>query len=279
MKYKIEENCELLIALSTFYPKSSKTTLRSWIKEGRVLVNEEIVKRSDYVVITGQSIEVLTKPRVISGNLRIIYQDAHLVAIDKPTGVLSVAANFEKDETVYKFLKQHFGSKRVFVVHRLDQDTSGVMLFALTEKAQEALKEMFEKHEMGREYVAIVEGKFDTRAGTWQNYVYEDPNYVMRVTEDPQKGKKAVTHYTVIGNQKNFTRLKLTLETGRKNQIRVHCQQAGHPVIGDKKYGAKTNPIKRIGLHARCLSFLHPILKKNMSFVSPIPPAFDNLVP
>lgn len=278
MKYIVENELPLIEALIKLYPDCSKTTLRSWIKEGRVSLDGELIKRSDVEVYKGQEIIIGSKPRLVKGDIRIMYDDAHLVVIEKPEGLLSVATDFEKGENVHAFLKNHYRPKKVFVVHRLDQDTSGVMLFALSEKAKDHLKDMFEKHDMGREYIAIVEGKLKENQGTWQCYLYEDGNYFVKPTDDPKKGRLAVTHYQVLETKKGYSKLKLTLETGRKNQIRVHCQMAGHPVAGDKKYGAKSNPIKRLCLHAQTLSFKHPILKKMMNFTSKVPEVFEKLV-
>lgn len=278
MKYIAPSSSSLIEALSRLAPDCSKTTLRSWIKDGRVAIDEEVVKRADHEVIIGQTITVSAKPRIISGNVRVIYDDPHLVVIDKPAGMLSVSTAFEKGETAFRYLKAVYGVKRVQVVHRLDQDTSGVMMFALSEKAKDLLKEMFERHEVKRDYVALVEGKMEEKKGSWESYLYEDANYVVKPTNDSSKGKLAITHFELIGYKKNFSRLRLKLETGRKNQIRVHCQIAGHPVVGDKKYGAKSNMLKRLGLHADRLSFFHPILKKEMTFTSPIPAEFNRLV-
>jgi len=268
----------LLDALGKLAPDSSRTTLRSWIKDGRVTIDGKLAKRADQEVVAGQVIEVAAKQRTLPAGIKILYNDSHIVVVEKPIGVLSVATNFEKGETVHAILKERFRPRMVHVVHRLDQDTSGVMLFALNEKAKNRLKEMFEKHELERAYVAIVEGSFSEEKGVWQSYLYEDANYIVRPTQDKERGRLAITHFQVIGAKKEFTRLKLTLETGRKNQIRVHCQQAGHPVAGDKKYGSKTNPLKRLGLHAYFLGFKHPISNKPMIFTSPVPEQFDRLV-
>jgi tRNA pseudouridine32 synthase/23S rRNA pseudouridine746 synthase/23S rRNA pseudouridine1911/1915/1917 synthase len=149
------------------------------------------------------------------------------------------------------------------------------MLFARTEAARDQLKDMFEKHDLERTYIGIVEGVLDAeKEGTWSAYVYEDGNYVVHATTDPSRGALAVTHYTIERSDMRSTWLRMELETGRKNQIRVHCQLAGHPIVGDRKYGAKTNPIKRLCLHAHSLAFKHPITQKPMRFISPIPQAF-----
>ena len=234
----------------------------------------KIVKVGSTVVAPGQVVEIQSKKKMIPGKIEILYEDRDLVAVNKPTGLLSVAAAFETDQTVHGFLKRKYRPRRVHVVHRLDQDTSGVMLFALSDAGREGLKKMFEAHAMERHYCAVVEGHLDEPSGTWQSYLYEDKNYYVHSTTDPEGGRLATTHYTVVAASRRYSRLDLRLETGRKNQSRVHCQDAGVPVVGDKKYGAESNPLKQLGLHAYRIAFAHPVTGKAMCFESPIPRKF-----
>jgi len=278
MHLYIKEQTTLLDALAELSPSSSKTALRSWIKEGRVTVDDIVVKNTSTIIVPGQKIAIGAKPKFADGKLRILYEDHHLVVIEKPAGLLSVAAAFQKEETVHALLKLHYQKHPVYVVHRLDQDTSGVMLFALSRKGYEGLKVLFEKHEIKRSYCAIIEGKLPSSSGTWQSYLYEDGTYTVHSSLDPEKGALAITHFEVRNTSRNFSRLDLFLETGRKNQIRVHCTDNGHPVVGDKKYGASTDPIQRLCLHAQSLVFIHPVTGKEMRFDSPVPKAFDRLV-
>jgi len=180
-----------------------------------------------------------------------------------------VATAFEKGETAHALLRKKYHPRTVHVVHRLDQDTSGVMLFALSEKARDKLKEMFEKHSLQRVYCALIEGKLPQEQGSWVSYQFEDAQYYVHNSDDPAKGKMAITHYRVKESSKRFSLLELTLETGRKNQIRVHCQAAGHPIAGDKKYGSSCDP-GRLCLHAQFLGFIHPITGKQLSFTSDV---------
>jgi tRNA pseudouridine32 synthase/23S rRNA pseudouridine746 synthase/23S rRNA pseudouridine1911/1915/1917 synthase len=266
-------------AAQNMAPEASRTSLRAWIKEGRVSVDSVVVQDIRYGVLSGQEISLGSKVHYAKGGIKILYEDSHLVVVDKPEGLLSVEAAFEKTETVHAHLKEKYRPRKVFVVHRLDQDTSGVMLFALTEKAYSLLKELFVKHDIDRCYTAIVQGELKEKMGTWKSYQFEDEQYVVRNTSDADLGKLAITHYEVMGHTKRFSRLDLHLETGRKNQIRVHCAEAGYPIAGDKKYGGGESPIKRLCLHARLLGFVHPITDKQMRFESPCPQAFDRLVP
>lgn len=279
MKYIASKDMSLIEALEKLSPESSKTTLRSWLKEGRVTINGEAAKLSSTPILEGQEISLKARPVIIDEGIRILYEDKHLVVIDKPEGLLSVATNFEKGKTAHGILKDYYRPrKRVFVVHRLDQETSGIMLFALSEESRDKLKKIFEEHAIEREYYAIVEGTVKQPKGKWESFLFEDERYHVHSTNDPVKGQKAISHYVLKAYSSRYSALAITLETGRKNQIRVHCQEAGHPVVGDKKYGAKSNPIKRLCLHARLLAFAHPILKKPMRFESSLPENFERLV-
>jgi tRNA pseudouridine32 synthase/23S rRNA pseudouridine746 synthase/23S rRNA pseudouridine1911/1915/1917 synthase len=278
MKLKITQTISILDAVALLAPGSSKTAARSWIKEGRILIDGVSCTDSRQILNENQTIELGSKPRFAGGGLKILYEDRHIVVIEKPEGVLSVSTAFERDETAMSFLKARYKGGRVYPVHRLDQDTSGVMLFALTEKARDAMKETFEKHAIDRVYLAIIEGHLDISAGTWSSYQNEDANYYVRNYDDPSKGKLAITHYKVLASSKWHSLVEFKLETGRKNQIRAHCQKAGHSVAGDKKYGAETDPVKRLCLHAAHLGFEHPITRKKMSFDAPVPEQFNKLV-
>lgn len=278
MKLKIDKEQPLLEALALLAPDSSKTTLRSWLKEGRVQVDGIVEKLGNRLVHKDQVISLGAKEAPKVDGLRILYEDSHIIAIEKPAGLLSVAAVFEKTKTAHAILKNYFKPRKVFVVHRLDQETSGVMLFALSEKAYENLKKMFEKHDINREYVAILEGHLPKPQGKWQSYLYEDENYMVHETSDPEIGRLAITHYEVLSTNKFYSAVKFSLETGRKNQIRAQCKAAGHSIAGDLKYGAKQNPLRRLCLCSRKMNFKHPITGKEMCFEVSIPKEFNKLI-
>jgi 23S rRNA pseudouridine1911/1915/1917 synthase len=267
----------ILEIVTLLFPASSKTTIRSWIKDGRVTIDGVTAKQANDLVRKGQTVVFGEKIKLVNNKLKIIYEDQHLIAIEKPSGLLSVSTSFEKGDTVHAMLKAHFYPRKIFVVHRIDQDTSGVMLFALSHEAYTGLKELFAKHKIERLYCAIVEGHPDPATGTWESYVYEDDNYFVHSTQDPTRGAKAISHYRTTGSSSRYSRLALNLETGRKNQIRVHCQEHEHSVVGDKKYGSSCDPLKRLCLHAQRIVFEHPILNKTMSFESPPPDTFARL--
>ncbi len=279
MHYLSPADLPLLEALAQLCPQSSRNTLRAWIKEGRVAIEEGIIENPSFKVLQGQSISIGQRKKRVRFDIPILYEDPDLVVIHKPSGLLTVATAFEKEETLHALLKAHYRPRRLFVVHRLDQETSGAIVFAFNEATYDRLKALFEVHDIERAYVAIVEGTMESPSGTWRSYQYEDQQYVVHETEDASKGRLAITHYCTLATSKRYSWLDLRLETGRKNQIRVHCQSAHHPVVGDKKYGAKTNPLHRLCLHAYLLAFQHPTTQKQMRFEAPIPEEFYHLIP
>lgn len=278
MKFILPENLPLLDALALFFPKSSKTSLRSWVKEGRIYVDGEKIKMTNVNLQAGQVITLGQRKKFIEDLIPIIYEDNDLVVIDKPTGLLSVATAFEKGDTAHALLKAYYKPRKIYVIHRIDQDTSGVMLFAFTQEAYEKLKALFAAHDIERKYTAIVEGQMESKSGTWKSYLTEDAAYMVHMTADPEEGEEAITHYKTIATSKRYSWLELKLETGKKNQIRVHTQACGHPIVGDKKYGAESNPIKRLCLHAHLLAFNHPITNKRLRCESPPPDDFYKLI-
>lgn len=275
MKYTVTASLSVLDALTKVAPDSSKTSLRSWIREGRVAVDGEVAVDGSAQVNPSQTVVIGPKARVIECHIRILYEDAHIVVVDKPPKLLSVATKTETARTVHNFLKKHF--PELYVVHRLDKDTSGLMLFALSAQAREALDALFEKHAIKRCYTGVVEGQLEESTGTWESYLYEDDQYRVHSSPLPGRGVLATTHYDLVTGTKKFSLVTFTLETGKKNQIRVHCQEASHPIVGDKKYGAVTDPIKRVCLHAHALTLLHPVTQKPLHFTSPVPKEFRML--
>jgi RluA family pseudouridine synthase len=169
------------------------------------------------------------------------------------------------------------GEERVHVVHRLDRETSGVLVFAKNFKAREALKEQFAAHTTERMYVGIIEGKLDPPRGTFRSHLLEGRDLRMKSVSTHPDAKLAITHYRTIESNAKYSMLEVRLETGRKNQIRAHLSEAGHPVIGDTLYGSNSNPINRLGLHAKLLGFTHPSTGERVSFTAPIPTSFRSL--
>lgn len=274
MKITFPNEIQLFEALLKLMPDSSNNTLRSMVKQGRVTVQGRVCK--DFKTIVAPNEEIETWPKIIplKDDLQLLYEDSHFVVINKPQGLLSVAANYEQAAAAHAYLKDHYRPGRVFVVHRLDREVSGLMIFARTEDALGALKKLIELRQIEREYFAIVEGKIPNDCGKWESYLIEDSEYFVRSSKRDGVGEHAVTHYQVVDRNAHYTKLKVKLDTGRKNQIRVHCSEAGHPIVGDKKYGSKINPVKRMCLHSYKLQFIHPTTGRALKFEIPLPEEF-----
>jgi 23S rRNA pseudouridine1911/1915/1917 synthase len=277
MKYTIANPMNALEAVSSLYPDSSKRTLLNWIKAGRFSVDGKPLKRANLDLIPGQVVSAQTtfRPQLIPG-LKVLYEDRFLVAIDKPVGLLSVPLD-EGPITRHALglLRDHYQTEQIFAVHRIDRETSGCLVFARGKESEEAMKDLFEKHTLTREYFAILEGRMDGDHGVWESRLLELKNYDV---VESNEGKDAITHYEILHRSPKYTYMKLRLETGRKHQIRVHCSCAGFPVLGDDRYGSKENPIDRVCLHAWALELMHPLIKdKKISVRSPVPYAFKKL--
>ncbi len=205
--------------------------------------------------------------------LRIVHLDGSVVIVDKPAGLLSMGSEREKERTAHRILNQYLKAQtksqvqQAFIVHRLDRETSGLMLFARSERIQDALQRNWKL--VTKKYLAVVEGTPSSEAGTLRDRLIEDKS--LRVRRVEQGGELAITHYRVVGERGKRSVLELTLETGRKNQIRVQLAALGHPIVGDRKYGAKDDHARRLLLHSWELSFRHPVSGALMKFVSPPP--------
>ena len=278
MKHTADKQATLLEILQEMAPDSSKNTLRSWLQAGRVTVDNQRAERANIEVAPGQEILIGSKVSFVRGSLRILHDDDDIIVLEKPEGLLSVATDFENRATVHAMLKRQFHNRRVYPVHRLDRETSGVMMFAYSEEARDQIKSQFEQHTVEKTYFAIVEKEMTLGKGVWESYLEEDDFYYVKSTNDSQNGKLAITHYDVLKAHKNRSLLRLKPQTGRKNQLRVHCSEAGHQIVGDKKYGAHTNPVKRVCLHAQKITFTHPSNGRRMTFSAPIPEAFSKIL-
>lgn len=274
--HNVTSDASLVNAIKHFYPDSSKRTIEIWIKSGRVFLNEKRVTKKELLVTQGTKLSLSAKTRPSFRGIRYIYQDRWIIVIEKPPFLLSVASENPLEENALAYLREDFQTDAIYPVHRLDRECSGVLMFARGKESQERFDALFEAHDLTREYVAIVEGRLQQKTGTWQSYLMEKENFdVVTTTQD--KGKLAITHYKVVRYSAKFTYLRLILETGRKHQIRVHCEQSGHPILGDLRYSSHCNPAKRLCLHALKLGFTHPFTHHKHTFFAPLPKAFINL--
>ena len=211
-------------------------------------------------------------------DLKIVFEDDTLIVVDKPEGLLTMATDTERSRTAYAMVRRYLNSKRppehLFIVHRLDREASGLLVFAKSPEAKEHLQDQFKAHTAGRRYVAVVEGRPESDDFTIRSYLTENAAYRVYSTKNARIGKLAVTHVHVLKRTARNTVLEVKLETGRKHQIRVHLAENGHPIVGDKNYGSRTNPLRRIALHGAHLDFRHPMTGKLMHFDSPPPKSF-----
>ena len=217
----------------------------------------------------------------LSHRIKIVFEDDTLIVVDKPAGLLTMGTATERSRTVYAALRETANKKRppekIFVVHRLDREASGLLVFAKTIQAKEHLQNQFKDHSAGRRYVAVVEGRVAPDDFTIRTHLAENAAYRVYSTREPSAGKLAVTHVHVMKRNPRTTLIEVQLETGRKHQIRVHLAERGHPVAGDKTYGSRSNPIRRLALHAAHLAFRHPRTGKRMTFDSRYPAPFNGL--
>jgi 23S rRNA pseudouridine1911/1915/1917 synthase len=282
MKETVKRAGPLLEELAEMFPDSSRTTLRQMLQSGRVRVNGEAVIDAKRKLSPGDEIAVLSRAEAVTlpSTLTLLHEDDDILVVIKANGLLTVATAREDENTAQALLNEYLRQKtggRIHVVHRLDRETSGVLVFARNFKAREALKEKFAEHDIDRIYVAIVEGTMEKKAGTIQSNLLERPNLRMESVKRHAEAKVAITHYRTLETSGPYSMLEVTLETGRKNQIRAHLSESGHPIVGDQFYGSRVNPLGRLGLHAQLLGFDHPVTGKRMTFTAPVPKVFRDL--
>lgn len=277
-KYTVKSDTELMQFLLDTFPGKSRSSIKFLLKEKLVVVDGKQQSQFNHQLRAGQSVTILAEKQVAAKpltGLKIVFEDDFVIVINKPAGLLTMGSEKERTRTAYAMLMQYVHTKdiknRVFIVHRLDRETSGLLLFAKSEKVKKKLQDSWNDTIVERTYVALVEGEVRKEKDTIVSYLRESKALKVHSSQNETYGQKAITHYEVLKRRKGSTLLKVNLETGRKNQIRVHMEEIGHPVVGDKKYGAKTNPIGRLGLHAKVLAFHHPETGKVMRFESELP--------
>ncbi|MBD5201077.1 MAG: RluA family pseudouridine synthase [Bacteroidales bacterium] len=264
----------------------SRADRKVWLKYGHVMINGVVATNVKTPVLPGDWVELnQTRPFVVFSHprMQIVYEDDDIIVVNKGYGLLSVGTgSARKEPTAYDILKEYVKKKhpsnKIFVVHRLDRDTSGLMMFAKTPEAQEAMQHNWNNMVLARTYVALVEGVVRDESGVIRSNLGETSRFEVYSTKEQGEGRPAATYYKVLERGGGYTLMEFSLETGRKNQIRVHAKDLGHPIVGDRKYGAKASPIKRLALHARTLRFAHPITHRDMNFELPIPSKFIGLM-
>ncbi len=283
-KFLVSEPAELMKFLMEKIPDQARNNIKSILTHRQVTVDDKVVTQYNHPLQPGQEVVVnwsLVRNEARDRNLKIIYEDSDIIVINKPAGLLSMASDEEKIFTAYHnltdYVRKYNPDNRIFIVHRLDRDTSGVMLFAKKEWAKHALQDAWKDILVDRAYIAIVQGRVKEEEGTVKSWLKETKSRLMYSSAIKGDGQEAITHYRVLQSTSKYSLLEIRLETGRKNQIRVHMQDVGHSIIGDKKYGSTTNPIGRLGLHAHVLAFKHPVSGEIMRFETEIPKKFSSL--
>lgn len=261
---------------------AKRADVKKWLKFGQVMVNGYVSKAFDEQVEPGAEVSInFTRswPNFSHRDIKIVFEDDDVIVINKGYGLLSVATNSRKRvENAYDIMRNYVKSidprNKLWAVHRLDRHTTGLMMFAKSERAHDVLRHNWNNLILERNYVALLEGNLERDRGYIKSYLAENMQHKVFSTDIPGEGRLAVTNYDVIARGGGYTLANFSLDTGRKNQIRVHASEMGHPIAGDAKYGAQTNPIGRLALHAETLRFAHPITKKDMNFRCEAPASF-----
>ena len=307
--YKVAHEGALLQYLFEILPGQSRTSVKNLLSKGQVLVNGEGQTAFDLPLKKGDTLTILPKgisiaraiksdarDEVLKAGVKILFEDENYIVVDKPSGMLTVATGKEK-KTLYALLNAYIkvnarmqrkedliagktpdrSIAKIWIVHRLDKGTSGALVFAKNERAKDILQSKWKDLVAERKYVAWLEGKLEKESGAIQSWLVENPKSLKMNSFDTEvkDGQLAITHYRVLSYSRHYTQAEFSLETGRKNQIRVHAASLGHPVAGDEKYGAETDPIKRLALHAATLVFRNPFTGKMVRCTSPLPESFE----
>ncbi len=283
IEYKVEAPETLLPFLLAHVQGKSRNAVKGILARRQVLVDGTACTQFDAPLTPGQTVTVLPTGAEKAEELPfpILYEDDELLVVDKPAGLLSMATDREKERTAYRaatdYVRRTDPRNRVFIVHRLDRDTSGVLVFAKNEAMKRALQDNWDALVEKRGYTAVVEGAPAEASGTVKSFLVETATHLVFSGHPGKKAKEAVTHYQVMAKARGYALVEVSIDTGRKNQIRVHMQDLGCPVAGDKQYGAKTDPLGRLGLHAGELTLRHPRTKKRMELKAPLPAGFRKM--
>ncbi|MDO5329968.1 MAG: RluA family pseudouridine synthase [Bacillota bacterium] len=283
-EYEVHQKTPLLEFLFQVMPKEPKKNVKRILANHQVSVGGVPISQFDFTLYP-EDIVIVSEYRIskrTTKDLPIIYEDEEIIVINKPSGLLSIASDREKGKTAYRLVSDYITSKnpkdRIFVVHRLDEDTSGVLMFAKSYEIKEAFQSRWNEIVSKRGYYAIVEGHMEKKEDTFIDNLAQNSVQLVYVCKPHQEGKRAITSYKVIKETKDYSLLDVNIDTGRKNQIRVQLGHRGHHIIGDDKYGEPANPIKRLGLHAYSLELTHPFSGKKLKFFAPMPQSFEDLI-
>lgn len=282
----VEQPDELMHFLINAMPEKKRTNIKDLLSHNQVMINGAIFRQYNAPLQPGDEVKVNFSREWRTFNhrrIKLVYEDDDIIVVNKGYGLLSMGTDRVKDGTAYSILKEWVKwqnpTNKIFIVHRLDRDTSGLMMFAKTQEAKEIMQHNWNNMVLNRKYLAVVEGAPEQAQGTVKSYLVENSRYEVYSSPEPiEGGQYAVTRYTTLKEKNGYALLEVELDTGRKNQIRVHMKDLGHPISGDRKYGAQSSPIHRLALHAQTLRFIHPITRKEMNFATAIPAPFAAMV-
>ena len=281
--YPVTEDTTLLPFLLDALKGKSRNNVKSLLSRKLVTVDGHPVSQFDTPLAPGQTVSILSVPAPKSDTLPfpILFEDEHLIVVNKPAKLLSVANEKERTRTAYHMVTDYVKSQhidnRIYVLHRLDRDTSGVLMFARDPETKELFQSRWNEIVTRRGYKALVEGTPRPERDTIRSYLVETKTHMI-FSGDPGPGaREAITNYEVVKTGGGYSLLDISIDTGRKNQIRVHMKELGCPIAGDKQYGARTNPIGRLCLHANELSFKHPVTGKPVTFIAKTPRDFNRV--
>jgi len=286
--HKGEESIKLMDFAFSILPDAKRGDIKKWLKFGHFAINGRVSTAFDAPVEPNDTVELnFTRPFVVFSHprLKLVYEDDDIIVVDKGYGLLSVGTDSSRKsniETAYSILRDYVKnihpSNKIFIVHRLDRDTSGLMIFAKNMEAKENLQHNWNNMVLERRYVALLDGEMEEQSGIIRTNLSETSQHEVYSAKEGDVGKIAITRYKVRRKGKGHTLAEFSLDTGRKNQIRVHARDLGHPISGDKKYGNGSGPLHRLALHAETLRFAHPISRMDMNFISPVPSQFYKYV-
>lgn len=282
--YTVKEKTTLLPFLLLSLGAKSRNNIKSLLSRKQILVNDVPVSQFDYELLRGDEVKVtpFTNQKVTTSRIKIIYEDDEIIVINKPHGLLTIATDKEKVFTAYRLVNEHvqYNDKnaRIFIVHRLDQDTSGVLMFAKNKEIQDAYQKVWNDIVSKRGYFAVIKGCPAEEKGVIKSFLYKSKTNEMYSGHKTKSGKFAETHYTLSKKGEVYSLLDINIKTGRKNQIRVHLKDLGFPIVGDTKYGGEKSALQRLGLHAYELKIKHPVTGKLLTFKANPPKEFSEII-
>lgn len=283
IKLKVTSSDTLINFLRENLTNKSKNNIKTMIVNNQIYVNNKVQNKILYNLNKNDFVEIRPyRSKNKENNINILYEDEDIIVVDKPYGLLSISTDKEKEHTMYhmvsKYVKEKNKNNKIFVIHRLDKDTSGIILFAKSEKIKNLFQNNWNEDIIERRYYAVVHGTISKGDYQIKSYLVENNNFVTCSTPNKHIGKLAITNYSVIRNNNKYSLLDVDIKTGRKNQIRVHLSENKHPIVGDKKYGKDEKNYKRLYLHAYKIKFVDPRTNKIIEFKTNMPKEFKSMI-